>query len=138
MKQPIIWVHGDCLSPENPALQAYPESPAIWVWDDALIEEWQLSLKRITIIYECLLELPVTIRRGDVAAEVIAFAKEHNTDGIATAESSSPRFDNICDEIEKSLNIEVFEIEPFVKYDGYIDLKRFSRYWRVAERYIFD
>ncbi|MBD1925227.1 hypothetical protein H6F74_02855 [Trichocoleus sp. FACHB-90] len=138
MKQPIIWVHGDCLSPDNPALQAYPESPAIWVWDDDLIEEWQLSLKRITFIYECLLELPVTIRRGDVAAEVIAFAKEHNTDGIATAESPSPRFDEICDEIEKSLNIELFEIEPFVKYDGYIDLKRFSRYWRVAERYVFD
>jgi hypothetical protein len=138
MKQPIIWVHGDVLSPENPALQAYPESPAIWVWDDALIEEWQLSLKRITFIYECLLELPVTIRRGDVAAEVIAFANEHNADGIVTAESPSPRFDGICDKIEESLPIEVLPVEPFVKYDGYIDLKRFSRYWRVAERYVFD
>ncbi|MBD1931669.1 MULTISPECIES: hypothetical protein [Cyanophyceae] len=138
MKQPIIWVHGECLSPENPALQAYPESPAIWVWDDALIEEWQLSLKRITFIYECLLELPVTIRRGDVAAEVIAFAKEHNADGVVTAESPSPRFDHICDKIEESLVIEVLPVEPFVKYDGYIDLKRFSRYWRVAERYVFD
>ncbi|MBD1897446.1 hypothetical protein H6F50_25295 [Coleofasciculus sp. FACHB-712] len=138
MKQPIIWVHGDCLSPGNPALQAYPESPAIWVWDDALIEEWQLSLKRITFIYECLLELPVTIRRGDVAVEVIAFAKEHSADGIVTAESPSPRFDGICDKIEESLPIEVLPVEPFVKYDGYIDLKRFSRYWRVAERYVFD
>ncbi len=138
MKQPIIWVHGDVLSPENPALQAYAESPAIWVWDDALIEEWQLSLKRITFIYECLLELPVTIRRGDVAAEVIAFANEHNADGIVTAESPSPRFDGICDKIEESLPIEVLPVEPFVKYDGYIDLKRFSRYWRVAERYVFD
>ncbi|HLO88451.1 MAG TPA: hypothetical protein VK203_26070 [Nostocaceae cyanobacterium] len=41
MSKAIVWVHGDCLSPQNPALLEYPKSPAIWVWDDALIEEWQ-------------------------------------------------------------------------------------------------
>ncbi|MEG4118028.1 hypothetical protein QUA43_11195, partial [Microcoleus sp. N9_B4] len=61
MNNPIIWLHGDCLSPEGPAFQAHPEAPAIWVWDDALIDEWQLSLKRMVFIYECLLELPVVI-----------------------------------------------------------------------------
>ncbi|MES1022909.1 hypothetical protein ABN584_08415 [Gloeocapsa sp. BRSZ] len=137
MNQPIIWVHGDCLSPYNPALKAYPEVPAIWVWDDALIAEWQLSLKRLAFIYECLLELPVTIRRGDVATEVMAFAQEHNANVVVTAESPSPRFDGICDEIEKSMSLEVLAIEPFLDYDGYIDLKRFSRYWKVAEKYVF-
>lgn len=138
MTKPIIWVHGDCLSPQNPALQEYPDAPAIWVWDDALIEEWQLSLKRLTFIYECLLELPVVIRRGDVAREVLAFAKEHNTNLVVTAESVSPRFDMICNEIEKTLDLEIFEVEPFFEYDGYIDLKRFSRYWKVAEKYVFE
>ncbi|AFY90469.1 MAG: hypothetical protein CLLPBCKN_007879 [Chroococcidiopsis cubana SAG 39.79] len=137
MNQPIIWIHGDCLSPKNPALQEYANSPAIWVWDEALIEEWQLSLKRIVFIYECLLELPVVIRRGDVAKEVLAFAKEHNADSIVTANSPSPRFETICDEIERSLKLEVLETEPFFEYDGYIDLKRFSRYWKVAERYVY-
>lgn len=140
MKKPIIWVHGDCLSPKNPALQTYPDAPAIWVWDDALLAEWQISLKRIVFIYECLLELPVTIRRGDVAREVAAFAKEHDADGVATVESPSPRFETICDRIEEalSLDIEVWSPEPFVNYDGYIDLKRFSRYWRVAQQYVFE
>ncbi len=137
MNQPIVWVHGDCLSPNNPALKAYPDAPAIWVWDDALIEEWQLSLKRITFIYECLLELPVVIRRGDVATEVVAFAKEHNTNSVMTAESSSPRFEDICNKIERSVPVEVLAVEPFFEYDGYIDLKRFSRYWKVAERHLF-
>ena len=137
MNQPIVWVHGDCLSPHNPALKAYPDAPAIWVWDDALIEEWQLSLKRITFIYECLLELPVVIRRGDVAAEVVNFAKEHDTDLVVTAESPSPRFEDICNQIERSVPVEVLAGEPFFEYDGYIDLKRFSRYWKVAERYLF-
>ncbi len=26
MIQPIVWVHGDCLSPQNPALQEYPDA----------------------------------------------------------------------------------------------------------------
>ena len=137
MNHPIIWIHGDCLSPNNPALKEYPDAPAIWVWDEALIEEWQLSLKRITFIYECLLELPVAIRRGDVATEVLAFAKEHNTTLVATVESPSPRFDAICEEIERSIELEIIELEPFFEYDGYIDLKRFSRYWKVAERHLF-
>lgn len=138
MNHPIIWVHGDCLSPNNPALKEYPNAPAIWVWDEALIEEWQLSLKRITFIYECLLELPVAIRRGDVATEVLAFAKEHNATLVATVESPSPRFNAICEEIERSIELEIFELEPFFEYDGYIDLKRFSRYWKVAERHLFS
>ena len=138
MNQPIVWVHGDCLSPHNPALKAYPDAPAIWVWDDALIEEWQLSLKRITFIYECLLELPVVIRRGDVAAEVVNFAQEHNTDLVVTAESPSPRFEDICNQIQRSVPVEVLAGESFFEYDGYIDLKRFSRYWKVAERHLFN
>ena len=138
MAKPIIWVNGDCLSPKSPALEEYPGAPAIWVWDDALLDEWQISLKRITFIYECLLELPVTIRRGDVAKEVLAFAQENNATQVVTTDSPSPRFNKICDEIEKSLELEVFEVDPFFDYDGYIDLKRFSRYWKVAEKYVFD
>lgn len=138
MATSIVWVHGDCLSPKNPALQEYPDAPAIWVWDDALIEEWQLSLKRLTFIYECLLELPVVIRRGDVAQEIFAFVKEHNADKIVTANSPSPRFNDICDTLELSVKLEVLEVEPFFDYDGYIDLKRFSRYWKVAEKSVFD
>lgn len=137
MNYPVVWVHGDCLSPYGPALKAYPDAPVVWVWDEALIEEWQLSLKRITFIYECLLELPVVIRRGDVAAEVVNFATEHNSDLVVTAESPSPRFKDISKEINRSVPVEVLAVEPFFEYDGYIDLKRFSRYWKVAERHLF-
>jgi len=138
MQKSIVWVHGDCLSPYGPALQKYANVPAIWVWDDALIAEWQISIKRLTFIYECLLDLPVVIRRGDVATEILAFAQEHNADGVVTANSVSPRFDAICEKIKPHLPLEVLQVEPFLNYDGYIDLKRFSRYWKVAEKYVFD
>ena len=135
--RPIVWVHGDCLSPYGPALTTYPGAPAIWVWDDALIEEWRLSLKRIVFIYECLLDLPVVIRRGDVATEVLAFAHEHAADGIATASSPSPRFRAICNHLRSDLPVAVLPVEPFLTYTGRLDLRRFSRYWATAEKYAF-
>ncbi len=138
MSEQIIWVHGDCLNPRNPVFEEYPDSPAIWVWDDGLLEKWQISLKRITFIYECLLELPVVIRRGDIVTEVLNFTKENDATKVITVHNPSPRFDNICDRIERYHKLEVYEVEPFFDYDGFIDLKRFSRYWKIAQKYVFD
>ncbi|MDZ4770745.1 MAG: hypothetical protein SGJ24_16585 [Chloroflexota bacterium] len=132
MSQPIVWVHGDCLSPDNPALLAYPDAPAIFVWDDALLASMGIALKRIAFMYECLLEMPVTIRRGDVVEAVARFAVAHGSDRVITVESVSPRFRTICTTLASQVSLEVLPIEPFVEYDGAIDLKRFSRYWRVV------
>lgn len=132
----IIWVHGDCLSPHNPAFQQNPGAPAVFVWDDALIDEWHISLKRIVFIYECLLEMPVVIRRGDVAQEVVAFATEHAARRIVTVESPSPRFRSLCRQIVSSMpsgsQLEVAKVEPFVEAPPRPDLKRFSRYWQAV------
>jgi hypothetical protein len=132
----IVWVHGDCLSPRHPALLAYPDAPALFVFDDGLLRDYQLSLKRIAFLYECLLELPVTIRRGDVAAELIAFAARHNATRIATTDTPSPRFAAICKTLRQTLPVEVLEVEPFLDTDERIDLTRFSRYWGVAQRHV--
>lgn len=137
----IVWVHGDCLTPTSPALQAHPGAPAIFVWDDALLADWQISLKRVVFMYECLLELPVTIRRGEVAAEVVAFAHQHNARRIVTTESPSPHFRRLCKRISSAMpsgsRLEVLKVEPFVDYPGHIDLKRFSRYWNTVRRHAF-
>jgi hypothetical protein len=137
----IVWIHADCLSPHHPGLEAVPDAPAIFVWDDALLQEWRISLKRIVFIYECLLDLPVVIRRGDVAEQVVAFAREHGAMRILTAESPSPRFRKICKRIAGSMptgsRLEVLGLEPLVDYEGYIDLKRFSRYWNMVRKYAF-
>jgi hypothetical protein len=135
--KPILWIHGDCLSPYNPALKAYPNTPAVFVWDEALLDQWQISFKRIVFLYECLLELPVTIRRGEIAVEIARFAIEHQADCIVTTESPGPRFKAICKGLRQVTRLEVLPVEPFLSYKGQLDLKRFSRYWSVAERYAF-
>lgn len=139
MSQPIIWIHGDCLSPAHPAFQKYPEAPALWVWDEKLLLEWRISLKRLLFIYECLLELPVEINRGDVVAEIGKFASARNTTNIVTSNSPSPQFRDICQRLttEMGLEVEILEVEPFLDRAGYIDLKRFSRYWKVAQQELF-
>lgn len=133
LTRPVVWVHGDCLSPSGPALCAHPGAPALFVWDDALVSAYGLSLKRIVFIYECLLELPVVIRRGDVAEELLAFAAEHRADGVVTTASPSPRFRAICDRLAHQLPVEVLPVAPFVTAPNGLDLKRFGRYWRAVE-----
>lgn len=134
----IIWVHGDNLNPYSAAFQAAPGVPAIFVWDDALLEEWQISLKRIVFIYECLLELPVVIRRGDVAEEVVRFAQEHQARRVLTSESPSPRHRLLCQTIIKNMpkgsRLEVLHEPAFVDDIERIDLKRFSRYWNAVKK----
>ena len=136
MTNTIAWIHADNLNPHQPALTE--GVPAIFVWDDDLLSEWNISFKRIVFIYECLLELPVTIRRGNVAREVAAFAREHNATRIVTPYSPSPRHRAICHEIQmltSGIDPEILHETPFINYDGHIDLKRFSRYWRKIEKY---
>ena len=137
MQRPVLWIHGEALGPANPALVAWPAQPAVFVFDTALIESARLSLKRLGFLYECLLELPVTIRRGDVAAEVLAFARRHNADEIVTSAGVDPRFTAIAAAISAELPLRVLPVEPFVELESG-DLRRFSRYWRRAEPLVWQ
>ena len=138
MQQPILWIHGEALGPANPALQAHPGRPAVFVFDEALIREQAISLKRLGFLYECLLELPVSIRKGAVAEQVMAFAREHQADGVITSTAVDPRFDTIRSAIARELPVTVLEPEPFVELDSPTNLQRFSRYWRQAEPLVWE
>ena len=139
MSDAMVWIHMDALSPANPALTTNPDAPALFVFDDAYLAERKFSLKRIAFMYECLLEMPVTIRRGDVAAHVLAFAAEHDAARIVTTESVDPRLKSICEAIRKALpvenRLEFVPIKPFAAIDNSrLDLKRFTRYWGSVKR----
>ncbi|EDY38220.1 probable deoxyribodipyrimidine photolyase [Cyanobium sp. PCC 7001] len=132
-RRPIVWVHGEALGPANPALRSWPSAPALFVFDDALITSAGLSRKRLLFLQECLQELPVTVRRGDGAEQLLAFAAEHGADGVVTSAAVDPRFARIRERLEPRLPVQVLEPEPFVSLETPPDLRRFSRYWRRAE-----
>ena len=137
MSKTIVWVHGDSLSATSSALQACPGAPSIFVFDDALLASYQLSLKRMVFLYECLLEMPVAIRRGDIVTEVLEFAREQGADVVATTPSPSPYFKEISRRLNSELQLVVHPDPPFAEDRSY-DLKRFFRYWSKAQTSIFS
>jgi hypothetical protein len=129
----IVWIHPYCLSPENPAFRAYPGRPAVFVWDEEEIEGEQWTLKRLVFIRECLAEMPVAIRDGDVETTVRAFAAECGAETIVTVADPSPRIRDLV----RRLNALALPPDPFVEIRGSLDLKRFARFWKRAEPVLF-
>ena len=133
LQRPILWIHEEALGPANPALRAWPDAPALFVFDTHWIEANRVSRKRLGFLYEAALELPVTLRKGDVASEVLAFARRHEADGVVTSSAVDPRLQRILQAIEAELPIAELAPDPFVELPRPPRLGRFSRYWREAE-----
>lgn len=133
MSNPITWIHDEMLSP---AWQS-PDSPALFVFDEEWIREEQISLKRIVFLYECLLEMPgVEIRKGNVVAEVTSFTQQHHATRIITARSPLPRIKRQGAHLATQLGVDWIDPEPIATLPEGVDLKRFSRYWRRAEKQV--
>lgn len=113
--------------------------PALFVFDADWIRDARLSLKRIVFMYECLLEMPrVEIRKGNVIDELTKFAAEHNATQIETATSPLPRIKQQGRALAERLEVTWIDPEPIVSLPGSVDLKRFSRYWRKAEKQVLQ
>jgi hypothetical protein len=119
----VVWLHDDALR------HWWGEAPAVYVFDAEKILRENWSLKRIGFIYECLLELPLEIRRGDPVAEVRAFCEMQGADGVICMDSPDPRLRRQMNQ----LKAEIVPLEPFLSFTGKVDLRRFSRYWTKAE-----
>jgi deoxyribodipyrimidine photo-lyase len=151
-QRPLVWVHGEALGPANPALRAHPDAPAVFVFDREIVEgrtattgghlgggeePTPLAPGRLRFLRECLADLPVTVREGDGAVELLAAAAAAGADGIVTSQAVDPRFQRLAARLAASLPLRVLAPEPFVDLPawgpGSPDLRRFSRYWRRAE-----
>lgn len=124
----IVWVHEDALDS-----LLLDHGPALFVFDEEYLRRERYSLKRIAFIYECLLELPLEIERGETVAQLLDFARRHGADEIAGAASPNPWIRERFGELGRSLKVRIEEPEPFVRLGGDPDLKRFSRYWAKVE-----
>jgi len=137
-QNPILWIHEEALGSRNPARLAWSNAPALFVFDTQWIEDAGISRKRLGCLYECALDCSVTLRKGDVAAEVIRFAERHQADGIVTSRPVDPRLERIAAQIESQCPLERLEPEPFVRLPRPPRLGRFSRYWREAEPVVWE
>ncbi|CAI8358566.1 MAG: Uncharacterised protein [Cyanobium sp. ARS6] len=138
LQRPIIWGHEEALGSRNPALLEQPDRPAIFVFDTRWIREACISRKRLGFLYESALDLPVTLRKGDVAKEVIAFVERHQADGVVSSLPVDPRLERIAESIEQHCQLDLLAPEPFVDMPRPPRLGRFSRYWRDAEPVVWE
>ena len=65
-----VWITIESMGDADPALAAHPDLPAVFVFDEPLLREWDWSAKRLIFVVESLADLarrrPVEILRGDV------------------------------------------------------------------------
>ncbi|MEB3349870.1 MAG: FAD-binding domain-containing protein [Cyanobacteriota bacterium] len=144
LRRPLVWVHGEALGPANPALRAHPTAAAVFVFDRDLIAGRTattggppLAPGRLRFLRECLAELPLQVREGEVVAELLAAAAAAGADGLVSSRAVDPRFGVIAAQLAAVLPLQVLEPDPFVPLPSAgpeaPDLRRFSRYWRRAE-----
>jgi hypothetical protein len=133
MSDALVWVHGDRLSPLNEALVAYPDAPAIFVFDDVVLNGYAVSLNRIQFMYECLLEMPVRILRGDPVEALVDKVAREGASRIVTTWTPAPRFKAIVAQLEQRLPVDVLPPQAFLETAPPLDLERFSRFWRSVQ-----
>lgn len=64
----VVWLTAESLGDADPALTAYPDLPAVFVFDEPLLRGLRLSGKRLVFLAECLADLAqrraVSVHRG--------------------------------------------------------------------------
>ncbi len=121
----LFWMHTDCLA-------VPPCEPAVFVFDDEQIEAGQWGLKRLLFLYECLLELPVAIKRGRTVEALVALAGQDTV--VVTVSSPDPWIREQIRLIRERVAVEVLPAPEYVELPENVDLTRFSRYWKRAEK----
>ena len=133
--KPLLWHHTDSLNPAGAVLAHNMDAAAVFIWDATWLVENEISLKRVMFIAECLQEMPgiIEVRVGDVFEELLAAARSAKADYILAQRTPDPRLIAAAAQLEQYLPTVWFDPPAFVGGSRGFDLKRFSRYWKVAQ-----
>jgi hypothetical protein len=126
--KPLVWVHADSLSRVAAPFRMYPEAPAVFVLDTEGMQADEASIGQTMFLYESALELPCEVRRGDTTSEVLWTARARGCDSIVTLDSPDPEFQRVCQELRKSLRVDVLPATAAPE----IDVRQFKGFWNSA------
>ena len=133
----LVWVNEEGLDPQGPALAAHPQTPAIFVFDEAAIELAGWSIKRLAFIYECLVEIPnIQVYRGSTVDILLSLLKDNGYTTITTTPVVDPRLKDNINKISKFASLQQYPVEEFAPIERVRDLRRFSRYWNDVEHVV--
>jgi hypothetical protein len=129
--KPMIWAHADCLSLTASPFRKFPHAASVFVMDPEQIDANEIGLMRIGFLYETALDLGCEVRRGDTTSELLWAARAGGCDTIVTADSADPGFRRVCDELRKSVKLEILPADSANAHDG-IDPRQFAGYWKKS------
>lgn len=157
--QSIIWMHEDALSFHHPVFQIAGETRhkirAVFVWDSAYFARQDYSLKRLTFIYECLIDLQSQqdIANSDMQFEVFsgdtqtvlagliniendvrAQLKAPSAADLYLADTPNPTFLDIANGLTQAATVEIIPNVPFIDTPDNVDMTRFFRFWNRSRR----
>ena len=141
-RRTVLWVHADHLRADNPAFAAYPDAPAVFVFDTDFLSSARFAFHRLFFIYESVAEIfaerhargiVCSLRRGRVVDEVLDFARAHDADVIVTTDTLGDRFAEYRDEMSATIRVDALPVPDLVAYDAARVPRRFSAWWREVE-----
>lgn len=134
MTKPLIWLHEEALRVTHPVFKAAPEGTrAVFIWDDHYLQKLDYSLKRLVFIYETLCNLPVDIIRGDTLSSV----KELAPTRLFIPGSDKPHIISMINVLKTITTVEIIKDEELAQLPATMDLRRFFKYWSLAEKTAF-
>ena len=149
---PIIWMHEDALTYHHPVFQAAGEAGrnlrAVFVWDSAYFQLQGYSLKRLTFIYECLIDLQrqnsdagnginLDVFSGDmqsVLAKLMRVNDRSEAAKLYLAGTPNPIFLDIANSLAQKYPVKIIPNRPFIDAPDDVDMTRFFRFWNRSRR----
>ncbi|NBS06889.1 MAG: hypothetical protein EBQ51_02095 [Verrucomicrobia bacterium] len=125
-----VWLHGDSLSKEDPALRRHPEARSVFVFDRPFLEKAGLSFKRIFFLYESAVEAADEVRVGETVEEILEWMRQEGVERLAVTESPSPRWRETVERLRQKVEVEVVPAEVMVTVPEGYRVKRFTPFWK--------
>jgi deoxyribodipyrimidine photo-lyase len=136
----VVWLHGDSLSLDDPALSAHPQAPALFVFDRPFLSSHRIAFPRLAFMYGGVRDIAAgrtaltEIRVGSVAEELAQFAREHSATELHATENPTPEFEAILEGVRErcpELRVVVHAAERLTTFSG--PVTKFFGFWKKVQ-----
>ena len=134
----LVWLHGGSLSRTDPAMEANPDAPAIFVFDRPFLMTNRIAFARLQFMYEGAISAlrgrtQTRVCVGVQVNEIIKYANELGCTTVHATQVYTPELEQTLDLLEEAgLEVVVYAADRLTSHSG--QLKRFSAFWRKVER----
>jgi len=134
--QNFIWIHENAMSVNHPVFKAAGgNAHAFFIWDKGYFEQNAYSLKRLTFLYETLIDMPITVYAGDTATTLRHLCENQDDNSILyVPETPDAYVLKVIDKIQLDISVQIIQDKPFIEVSDDVDMARFFRFWNRSRK----